>query len=316
MRKTKILLTITTIFLSITLLKAQQWSLTGNSGTTPGTNFLGTTDAKDLVFKTNNIERMRLTGASGSEGSLCLGVSAPYSTNTKLTLVGSISSGSIGYILTEMRTLYPFNDGHMSLLLNDFRVIDDAHIIKASDYRTGTGITRNIFDVTNKGKTIIGNTSSTGIMLEIPAGSINFGFSTFPTTSLAGGYRLGISGNANINGSLVIGTTSSFTAGTPFPTGYKLYVADGILTEKLKVSPKTTADWADYVFDKKYELRTLTEVEKFINENKHLPGVPSAQEVVDNGIDVAKMDAKLLEKIEELTLYVIQLQKQIDELKK
>ena len=59
----------------------------------------------------------------------------------------------------------------------------------------------------------------------------------------------------------------------------------------------------------------LDEVETFIEKNHHLPGVPSAQEVVCNGIDMAKMDAKLLEKIEELTLYVLKQQKEIELLK-
>lgn len=56
----------------------------------------------------------------------------------------------------------------------------------------------------------------------------------------------------------------------------------------------------------------LKEVEKFVNLNSHLPNVPSAQEVVNNGINVAEMDAKLLEKIEELTLYLIEQNKKID----
>jgi hypothetical protein len=106
------------------------------------------------------------------------------------------------------------------------------------------------------------------------------------------------------------------------PAGYNLFVSKGILTEKVKVAVKNTADWSDYVFTKRYKLRSLTEVEQFISQHKHLPGVPSANEVVKQGLDVATMDAKLLEKVEELTLYTIQLEKanqkqqqEIDELK-
>lgn len=93
------------------------------------------------------------------------------------------------------------------------------------------------------------------------------------------------------------------------PGTYQLYVQGGILTEKVKVAVATTNDWADYVFANGYKLRSLKEVEKFVQQNKHLPNVPSAQEVVNEGIDMAKMDAKLLEKIEELTLYLIELDK-------
>lgn len=67
-----------------------------------------------------------------------------------------------------------------------------------------------------------------------------------------------------------------------------------------------TQDWSDFVFDADYELLPLQEVEKYIDTHKHLPDIPSESEVLENGIDVAEMNAKLLQKIEELTLYLIQ----------
>ncbi|MDC8101653.1 hypothetical protein [Chryseobacterium rhizosphaerae] len=73
--------------------------------------------------------------------------------------------------------------------------------------------------------------------------------------------------------------------------------------------------WADYVFKKDYKLNTLEEVEKHISEKGHLPNIPSAKEVEKEGINLGEMDAKLLEKIEELTLYSIEQNKQIQELK-
>lgn len=78
----------------------------------------------------------------------------------------------------------------------------------------------------------------------------------------------------------------------------------------------TLVGWADFVFLKNYRLRSLYEVEEFINENGHLPEIPSAKEVEENGINLGEMDAKLLQKIEELTLYVIELKKEIEDLKK
>jgi hypothetical protein len=72
--------------------------------------------------------------------------------------------------------------------------------------------------------------------------------------------------------------------------------------------------WADYVFKKDYKVRTLEEVEKHIAEKGHLPNIPSATEVEKNGINLGEMDAKLLEKIEELTLYSIEQNKQIRQL--
>src|SRR5690606_9928407 len=97
------------------------------------------------------------------------------------------------------------------------------------------------------------------------------------------------------------------------PDGYRLFVEDGILTEKVKVAISSTSDWADYVFAEDYELMPLEEVEAFTKENKHLPNVPCAEDMVTEGLDVAQMDARLLEKIEELTLYLIEQNKKLEE---
>jgi len=102
------------------------------------------------------------------------------------------------------------------------------------------------------------------------------------------------------------------------PTGsaYKLAVSGGIITEKVRIATNGTAFWADYVFDPSFRLKPLAEVERFIKENKHLPDVPSTCEVSENGIDLAQNQAILLQKLEELTLYVIEQQKQILRLSK
>ena len=70
--------------------------------------------------------------------------------------------------------------------------------------------------------------------------------------------------------------------------------------------------WSDFVFKKDYILPTLTEVENHINKNGHLENIPSEKEVLKNGINLGEMDSKLLQKIEELTLYVIDLNKKLD----
>lgn len=74
--------------------------------------------------------------------------------------------------------------------------------------------------------------------------------------------------------------------------------------------------WADFVFDKSYKLPTLEEVEAHINKHSRLPEIPSEAEVKENGINVGEMQVILLQKIEELTLYVIQQQKELNEVKK
>lgn len=97
--------------------------------------------------------------------------------------------------------------------------------------------------------------------------------------------------------------------------GYRLLVKGGMMTEKIKVAVAGSTDWADYVFEPAYQLMPLDKVESFVKENKHLPNVPSADDMVKNGLDVTKTSAKLMEKIEELTLYMIEMNKEIKALK-
>jgi hypothetical protein len=105
------------------------------------------------------------------------------------------------------------------------------------------------------------------------------------------------------NGSVGIGTTT---------TGdYKLAVEGTIGARKVKV---TQTSWADFVFDSGYSVPALKDVEAYIHVNHHLPDMTGAAEVKDQGLDVGEMNKKLLQKIEELTLYLIEQQKMISAL--
>ncbi|MFY7670901.1 hypothetical protein ACOSP6_07400 [Tenacibaculum sp. MEBiC06402] len=103
--------------------------------------------------------------------------------------------------------------------------------------------------------------------------------------------------------------------GTGDTKGYNLAVAGstGIIAEKVTV--KLQSAWPDYVFANDYQLPTLEEVEKQIKEKGHLANIPSAREVQENGVELGDMNKKLLEKVEELTLYTIQQEKEIKKLK-
>lgn len=114
---------------------------------------------------------------------------------------------------------------------------------------------------------------------------------------------------AQVQGTLIVGIDPD---NIPTPAGYRLFVQEGILAERVKVALKGTAQWSDYVFKKGYELMPLKKLEAFIKSNSHLPGIPSAEDMVMTGLDVAQMDAKLLEKIEELTLYIIEQNKKLE----
>lgn len=115
--------------------------------------------------------------------------------------------------------------------------------------------------------------------------------------------------NVKGNGQVDIGTLH-INAGAH--TDYKLAVDGKIVSKKVVV---TLDNWADHVFDKNYKLKTLAEVEAFITKENHLPEIPSEQKVLEEGIELGEMNKLLLLKVEELTLYMIQMQKEIDELK-
>ena len=108
----------------------------------------------------------------------------------------------------------------------------------------------------------------------------------------------------HLNGVQLIGSNSAFPA-----TGYQLSVDGKIIAEEVKVQLSTS--WPDYVFGEGYKLMPIDELEKSIQHNKHLPNIPSAADVTaEKGIVLGEMNRKLLEKIEELTLYIIQLKKE------
>jgi hypothetical protein len=118
-------------------------------------------------------------------------------------------------------------------------------------------------------------------------------------------------GNNYFAGKVVMGAGVTST-----PGAYNLYVSGGILTEKIKAALATGTQWSDYVFDEGYQLQPLASVEAYVKKNKHLPGIPSAEELVkDGGIDMNQMFAKQMGKIEELTLYIIEQNKQIESMK-
>lgn len=117
---------------------------------------------------------------------------------------------------------------------------------------------------------------------------------------------------------LVLGANHKIGMGTdqfscPSCKDYRLFVKDGIKTEKVKVEIAASNGWADYVFQKDYKLMPLKDLQSYISDKGHLPEVPTTEEAIANGIELKEMNILLLKKIEELTLYTLQQQKNIDE---
>ena len=119
----------------------------------------------------------------------------------------------------------------------------------------------------------------------------------------------------SMNNCLFLKDDGNIGIGTNNPQA-KLAVNGEILAKSVRVNTSNTY-WPDYVFGNDYNLMSLRELELYIKTHKHLPGIPSAAEMEEQGdVDLGTMNALLLEKVEELTRYVIDLQNQIDELKK
>ncbi|WP_326981926.1 cell wall anchor protein [Chryseobacterium sp. MYb264] len=251
----KLLCIISILSASITF--AQSWNLTGNSGINSSTQFLGTTGLQNLVFKTNNIERMSISSA------------------------GKTSIKQISDIDLSLETF-----GRLQFNLNT----------------TSDGIQINNAKQMSTGSDLVWITSSYQ-----PNESGLFSISTPPSASDWSKPVLSV----RSSGKIFMGVRLNFTPNCSDCNEYRLFVQDGIRAEKVKVDLASANGWADYVFKKDYKLNTLEDVEKHIQEKGHLPNIPSATEVVKNGINLGEMDAKLLEKIEELTLYSIEQNKQL-----
>lgn len=123
-----------------------------------------------------------------------------------------------------------------------------------------------------------------------------------------------VTGQNGGNFYLFLADSGNVGIGTNNPQA-KLAVNGEILAKSIRVN--TSSDyWPDYVFDENYELMSLKRLDVYVKANKHLPGVPSASEMGERGeVDLGEMNVILLEKVEELTRYVIDLQKQIDEMR-
>ncbi|MCU0445981.1 MAG: DUF4200 domain-containing protein [Microscillaceae bacterium] len=139
---------------------------------------------------------------------------------------------------------------------------------------------------------------------------VNIGTVTTPPTDISN-FRLNVNGGVLLD-KVYIGAYTTL----PYESTFRLHVKDGIRTERVKVDVAASNGWPDYVFAPDYKLRPLAEVEKFIKANQHLPEVPSAKELEKNGMDLTEMHKIQMQKIEELTLYLIELKKENEVLKK
>lgn len=197
------------------------------------------------------------------------------------------ASGNIGIgTITQVEKLQ-VTDGSIYVQGENQGLIVDAQTSKRIGFLKYSGREAGIWRVANQ---------------DFEIGRVNVSSLPGSPTSFSTDFYIDGSGRIGIN--TIPPATSNF---------YKLFVEGGIAARDVKVTALT---FPDYVFTKEYKRLSIYEYEKFITSNKHLPGLPSAKEVKENdGFEIGQMQTKLLEKVEEQALYIIDLQKQIDELK-
>jgi hypothetical protein len=257
------------------------------------------------------------------------GLQALYSntTGTFNTAVGNVAlysnttgdlNTAIGYQALQYNTTGNYNtaNGHGTLYSNTTGTFNTA----SGDGALNENTTGNYNAVYGSQALLYNNTGNNNVAIGDSAGNKSIGSGNIYIGKRAGCYETGDNklyiGNDS-NKTIIYGdmSTGQLLLGNQQPTVYTfkgtrtLNVLGGILSDSVRVSPG--ANWADYVFANGYQLKPLGELENFIKINQHLPNVPSAADVANNGIELGAMNAKLLEKIEELTLYILQQQKQL-----
>jgi hypothetical protein len=275
-------------------------------------NIFTNTSSEDVILQ-------YATGLGNTSGNVGIGTNDPF---YKLTLNGDagIYDGTafIGF-LGKSGTDFLINAKQGNIIANT----SPENIIL--QYATGTGNTA--------GKVGIGTNAPVGKLHVSGSGEL---FRTGNTTTAiqmtsdyiqfvnsgAGKFFMQLSGNdftispssGNSTGLLVL-NGNQVTIGQITPAnGYKLSVGGKAICEELKV--QLQGNWPDYVFNQNYKLRSIEELRAFIAQNKHLPNIPAAAELEKNGMEVGEMQRKMMEKIEELTLYILQLEEKLETVQK
>ncbi|MBX7183322.1 MAG: hypothetical protein K1X82_14515, partial [Bacteroidia bacterium] len=270
----------------------QGWALNGNIGLDT-TAYIGTKDSVDVVLKSN--------GANNPQPQLKLKASGGVEVNGPAKFSGMV----------KVPNMAEATDPNQEFKL--VSIGTDGILKSGPSFKPGSGCSPTFGwgNVYNQFATY------TNDIIKCPAiGNVGIGITTLPQAKLhvLGNFKL--DGEVEITGSrlFVSGITGQIGINTNnIPLDYKLAVNGKIITEEVQV--QLHSEWPDYVFGKSYKLITLDEVSDYIQRNNHLPGLPNAKYVKEFGVSIGEMEAILLEKIEELTLYVIQLKNEIEMLK-
>ncbi len=302
------------------------WGLNGNAGTTPNLDFIGTTDNQPFIIKSGNQivalfqfglpSNIYLGSNINRVGIGIYGSGAP--THTLEVGLADLAGGSQGvFAVRGTQHITHFNYG-----VNEDVFIragkNGSHILLNDGPAAGNvAIGTNIPDANTKLTIQTVADFATALSIRNPSGSALLnayvgGPANGNTISLGTPGVMPIAIYTNAVNRIFIAANGNIGIGTDNPVN-KLSVNGDIRSREVTVE---TANWPDYVFEQEYKLRPLAEVEQFILQHKHLPEIPTANDMHSNGLRLGDLQKKMMEKIEELTLYIIQQQKQIDRLVK
>ena len=305
----------------------QDWGMSGNAGTDPATQFIGTTDSVDVVFRSNNSEQFRISNnyAKISSGNLLIGDSLGIngftdSSGTKVLHFGERSMIESGPI--QIPSAIYCGQSNNTINLFDASIfirpsassIDQPHLSLKADGNNasievtdGNPITPNhqptLLINNNCGRNVwIGNENSGDLIARHRLCVGHTDLEQDPLTIFQVHGKTWLYGNVHIG-------SAEFESTTKLAVHGKIFAREVIVTDSPLI-------WPDYVFDENYKLTPLDQLSDYLKQHKHLPEIPATAEVAENGISVGEITPLLLKKIEELTLHVIQQQKEIELLKK
>lgn len=271
--KTRLSLIVLLFTFSPFIIKAQYTQITAGPNITPAINYIYVGSLTMDPTNGANCQKIKISVLGGSWGSDCIGETVYYIANRGGLTVHQNVNGSSGLNNT---TLKAFQNGTNTDLYLQISSATSYYAMAVSSYDMAG------FNATAQNVTITTSANA-------PAGT-----DITSTIAYTPVMMTDASGNIAIN--------------SINPNGYRLAVKGTIHAQEVNVDLN---NWADYVFAPGYALPSLAEVKTYIDNNHHLPDMPSAKTITENGLDIGEMDKTLVKKVEELTLYLIAKDEQI-----